>query len=63
MSENLMSDEVIRLGFEDFATELGMDLSSDFFNQRDDANRYTEQDTRLAFKIWCAAVSSWIESN
>lgn len=47
-----------RLSFEDWADEKGMDLSMDFFNQREDANPYTEPDTRLAYEIWCSAISS-----
>lgn len=56
--ESLMGSEEIRLSFEDFADPKGFDTSTDFFNLRGDANPYTEQDTRLAYEIWCNAVNS-----
>ncbi len=54
--EELMGIEEIRLRFEDWANKKGFDLSTDFFNQRGDANIYTESDTRLAYEIWCSAI-------
>lgn len=54
--EELMGIEEIRLGFEDWADQKGFDLSSDFFNLRGDPNPYTENDTRLAYEIWCSAI-------
>ncbi len=54
--EELMGVEEIRLVFEKWADVKGFDLSEDFFNQTDCANPYTEQDTILAYEIWCTAI-------
>ena len=57
--EQLMKgDEKCQLDFEEHASDIGMDLSQDFFNQRGDANKYINDDTRLAFSIWCNAIAS-----
>lgn len=56
--ESLMGIEEVRLSFEKYADDKGFDMSIDFFNMRGDANPYTEQDTRLAYEIWCNAVHS-----
>lgn len=52
----LMGIEEIRLGFEDFANQRGLDLSCDFFDLRCEPNPYTDGDTRFAYEIWCSAI-------
>lgn len=54
--EELMGVEEIRLSFEDFANQRGLDLSCDFFGLQGDPNPYPEADTRFAYEIWCSAI-------
>lgn len=53
--EEIMKNEENRLKFEDFADNKGFDLSIDFFDLKGDPNPFTDNNTRLAYEIWCAS--------
>lgn len=56
-STELMRIEEVRLNFEDWAKDKKLDMAMDFYTS-DNANPYLEQDTILAYEVWCSAISS-----
>lgn len=54
--EEIMLEEKHRESFAGFADETGYDLAVNFFGE--DPNPYFNEETRLAFEVWCAAISS-----
>ena len=54
--KELMLDEDNQEKFEKYAEGVGFDIGIDFFGSSE--NPYMNDETRLAFDIWCASIST-----
>lgn len=54
-----MSEE-IRMSFEAYIVAKGFDITMDFFGENE--NPYFNDDTKLAYEIWCEAIKTREES-